>query len=102
METLKMRAKRIVIESPALAKEIARQLRTEPAGLTDRQMKALNFLRDFHDKHGLSPTYSETAEALGVSRTAAFDLIHRLQERGHVQMLSNRCRSIVLMDGVAA
>lgn len=97
-----MRAKRIVVESPALAKEIARQLRSDPSGLTVRQTKALEFLRDFHDKHGLSPTYSETAEALGVSRTAAFDLIHRLQERGHVQMLSNRCRSIILVEDRAA
>jgi SOS-response transcriptional repressor LexA len=101
METLKMRAKRIVAESPALAKEIALLLQSDRPGLTPKQLKALEFLRDFRAKHGLSPTYRETADALCVSQTAAFNLIYRLHERGFIQMMPNRCRSIEIVEEAA-
>jgi SOS-response transcriptional repressor LexA len=98
METLKMRAKRIVSESPALAKEVALLLQAEGPTLTPKQLKALDFLREFRAKHGVSPTYNETADALCVSKTAAFNLISRLHERGFIQMMPNRSRSIVLLE----
>ncbi len=101
METLKMRAKRIVEESPALAKAIARELRSDRPGLTPKQLKAIEFIRDFRQKSGLSPTYDETAEALCVSKTAAYNLIARLHERGFIKITHNRSRSIELVEVAA-
>lgn len=101
MDDIQERAKRIVAVSPALAREIVKQYRHEPVGLTKRQANALQFLKDFHDKHGIAPTFRETAEALGVAPSAAFNMVHRLEERGHIQLMSNRCRSIVLREDAA-
>lgn len=101
MDSIQERADRIIAVSPALAREIARRFRTEPAGLTRKQTKALEFIKDFHAKHGLAPTFREMAEALGIQPSAAFYMVHRLEERGHVHMLSNRSRSIVLVEEAA-
>lgn len=101
METLKMRAQRIVKESPALAKAIALELQTDRPGLTPKQLKAIEFIRDFRAKSGLSPTYDEAAEALCVSKTAAYNLIGRLHERGFVKIMHNRSRSIELVEEAA-
>ncbi|MGN8022176.1 LexA family protein [Phyllobacterium sp. 22229] len=97
-ESIQERADRIIAVSPALAREIARRFNAEPSGLTKRQAEALAFLKGFQSEHGVAPTYSEAAEALGVSKTAAFNMIHRLEKRGHIQMLSHQCRSITLVD----
>lgn len=102
METLKMRARRIVKESPALAKAIALELQTDRPGLTPKQLKAIEFIREFKAKTDLAPTYDETAEALCVSKTAAYNLIVRLHERGFVRIMPNRSRSIELVEECAA
>ncbi|MBZ9600729.1 LexA family protein [Phyllobacterium chamaecytisi] len=98
MASIEERADRIIAVSPALAREIARRFHVEPSGLTHRQSEALAFLRNFQATHGVAPTYSEAAEALGVSKTAAFHMIHRLEKRGHIRMLSNQCRSIAFIE----
>jgi len=98
MASIEERAARLIAVSPALAREIARRVSAEPSGLTERQAKALAFLKGFQAEHGVAPTYTETAEALGVSRTAAFNMIHRLEKRGHIRMLSNQCRSITIVE----
>jgi SOS-response transcriptional repressor LexA len=102
MSDLEERAERIIAVSPALAREIARRFHVEPRGLTRRQTEALEFLREFIARNrGVSPTYDETAAALGVSKTAAFKRILRIEERGHIRRLSNHCRSIVLVEEAA-
>lgn len=98
MANIEERADRIIAVSPALAREIVRRFHFEPSGLTKRQAEALAFLKDFQIKNGVAPTYMEAAEALGVSRTATFNMIHRLEKRAHIRMLSNQCRSIALIE----
>ncbi|MDR6632365.1 DNA-binding MarR family transcriptional regulator [Phyllobacterium sp. 1468] len=98
MASIEERADRIIAVNPALAREIARRFQIEPSGLTKRQSEALAFLRDFQATHGVAPTYSEAAQALGVSKTAAFQMIHRLEKRGHIRMLSNQCRSMAFTE----
>lgn len=102
MNDLQQRAERLIAINPALAREVAKLYRVKPVGLTRRQTQALEYIRDFYSKHGVPPTQDEVAEALGNSKTAAHKLVHRLEARGHVQMLSNRSRSIVLVEQVAA
>lgn len=98
LDDIRQRADRIIAVSPALAREIARRFNVQPRGLTKRQAEALAFLKDFQSEHGVAPTYAEAASALGISRTAAFNRIHQLKKRGHIQMLSHQCRSITLVD----
>ena len=48
--------------------------------LTKRQKDFLNFLSDFLEKRGYSPSYEEIAEVLGCSLSATKSLIHRARE----------------------
>jgi len=103
MSDLQERADRIIAVSPALAREIAKRFRIEPIGLTKRQTETLEFIRTFQADHdGVSPTFREMADALGVTIAAAFKLAHRLEERGRIRMFPNHSRSIVLVEDQAA
>ncbi|MCO4316323.1 hypothetical protein M8997_003935 [Phyllobacterium sp. 21LDTY02-6] len=90
------RAKRIIAASPALAREIVRQFNPAPKKLTDRQQQALDAVKAFQTEHGQSPTFKEAAELLGCSSTAAFYMLHRLEERGHIEIEPHQRRSITL------
>lgn len=71
-------------------------------GLTKRQAELLKFIREYHARHGMTPTYREMLAALGL---ASLSGIHRivsgLEERGHIRRLPAHGRSIALCDGRA-
>jgi DNA-binding MarR family transcriptional regulator len=93
---LQERAKRLIAASPALAREIVRQYDTKPKRLTERQQQALDVLKAYQDEHNVPPTQEELAGSLGITRTAAFQLIHRLHARGHIEIQPHQRRSIIL------
>lgn len=92
-------AQRIVRDDPALAAEIARQLNGRPlgGGLTVRQRDLLNFIRKYIAEHGVTPSFDEMKQALGLaSKSGVHRLVTALVERGYVDTMPNRARAITL------
>lgn len=73
-------------------------------GLTKRQSEALAFIRGFIEAHGYSPSYDEIGVALGLrpkSKGTVHAVVHRLVERGALEIAPNRARSISLPRAAA-
>jgi len=65
--------------------------------LTKRQKEILDFISDFIDRNGYSPSMEEIAEKFHfASLNAVFKHLQALQRRGHLQRDPNRARSIQL------
>jgi SOS-response transcriptional repressor LexA len=68
-------------------------------GLTPRQADCLAFIRKRLENGQVAPTYEEIAGHLGIVKSNAHRMVHALAERGHIQMIRNRERSIALVEG---
>ena len=69
-------------------------------GLTERQSDLLRFLRSYHAKHGYAPSLMEQAKHLGAtSKTTAFHLLKKIEERGHIRRLPGQRGAIEFIDG---
>ncbi|TKT80011.1 hypothetical protein [Aquamicrobium sp. LC103] len=103
MNSLVATAAEIIRTDPALAAEIARQMAPKPAGgLTHRQREVLEFIRAYCSAHGVTPSYSEIAAALGIASKASIArLIGGLVERGFIDRIPHRPRSIVIREVAA-
>lgn len=67
--------------------------------LTKRQREILAFLRSYLEEHGCSPTLEEIADHFGLaSLNGVYKHLQLLEERGAIKRLSNRARSIQLID----
>ena len=67
--------------------------------LSPRQSELLDFLRGYHDHHGVVPSYREIGSALGIGSTnAVSDHIKALQRKGYVERVGDpgRPRSLRL------
>jgi len=64
--------------------------------LTPKQRKLLSFIeRHIQDNEGVSPSFQEMAEAVGVqSKSNIHRLVCALEERGFIRRLAKRNRSI--------
>lgn len=94
-------AHELIRTNPALAAEIGRQMRSlgQPSGLTRRQRELLDFIRSYHSEQGVTPTYLEMQEAVGLaSRSGIARLVVGLEERGHIERIPHRARSIQLRE----
>jgi len=68
---------------------------TLPAGLTKRQHQALVFIDGYIREHHIAPTFTEITEALGIkSKSGVHRVILGLQERGWIEAIPSRARSI--------
>lgn len=66
--------------------------------LTDRQHSVLNFIQQYHLEHGMPPTRSEIASALGFrSKTAAVDHLKALEKKGYIHLHGDTSRGIQLL-----
>jgi repressor LexA len=67
--------------------------------LTKRQNEILSYIRDFLNEHSYSPTLEEIARHFGL---ASLNGVHKhltvLEERGFIKRLTNRARSIEVLD----
>jgi repressor LexA len=67
--------------------------------LTKRQKQVLDFLVQFMDRHGYSPSFEEIARAL---RLASLATVHKhlttLEQKGYIRRGHNRSRSIEIVD----
>lgn len=67
--------------------------------LTKRQRQILDFINEFSQKHGYSPSYREIGEHFGLSSTATIHAhVSALQKKGLVKRSHNEARSIELIQ----
>ena len=76
--------------------------------MTPRQKQLLDFIRDYRTEHGISPTYCEMKEAMGLaSKSAVHRLIDGLVQRGQLARQERMARGVtlpgtVMVDSTAA
>src|SRR3982751_1145579 len=64
-----------------------------------RQRQILEFIRDYIDKYGYSPTLGEIAEAMGVSSLATVhEHLQALVKKGIIKKFDGAVRGIELLD----
>lgn len=67
--------------------------------ITEKQIEILRFIIDFIDKHKISPTYRNIADAYGKTVRSIFDHVKALEKKGYVSTTPNISRSIVVLKG---
>lgn len=63
--------------------------------LTEKQQRVLDFIQDFQEQEGMSPTVDEIAQHFKISGTSAFAHLRALQRKGHIER-SSKARSLSL------
>lgn len=64
--------------------------------LTKRQQETLDFIRQYRDEHGESPTNREIADALGASLCSAFRWVSDLEDLGRLYVRRGKKRGMIL------
>jgi repressor LexA len=68
-------------------------------GLTAKQRAALDFIAAYIAQHRVPPTLAEIRDHLGCrSKSQVHALLAALKERGHIDFLARRARSITLIE----
>lgn len=68
-------------------------------GLTRMQKRALDFIVEYAGKNGVTPSYTEIRDALGLkSKSNINRLVEALHDRGHIERTPKMARSIALLD----
>lgn len=68
-----------------------------PYGLTPRQLEVVNFIYEFKQSYGISPTYREIGIFLGVTKITILGFILQLEEKGWISREYQTARSIELL-----
>ncbi len=67
--------------------------------LTKKQLGIFNFIKDFTDENGISPTYREIMSGLELSSVSAVaEHIDNLVEKGVIKKVPGAARSLELLD----
>ncbi len=67
--------------------------------LTKKQLALLNFLQDFTEENGFSPTYREIQSGLELSSVSAVaEHIDNLVEKGVIKKVPGAARSLEILD----
>ncbi|MBR3169097.1 hypothetical protein IKF23_01510 [Candidatus Saccharibacteria bacterium] len=67
--------------------------------LTKKQLAVLDFIRDFTEENGHSPSYREICEGLGLSSVSAVaEHIDNLVSKGALKKIPGEARSLELLD----
>lgn len=70
-----------------------------PVTLYKKQKQILDFIRQFVDKYGFSPTLSEIAEAIGVTSLATVhEHVQTLEKKGVIKRFHGAVRGIEIVD----
>lgn len=68
-------------------------------GLTPKQAECLDFLKAYIAQHGKPPIFREIADGIGLkSKSDIFRLVAALKERGAIDFLPRRSRSISIIE----
>ena len=66
-------------------------------GLTRKQNELFRFIISYFEQHGVSPSYDEMKDALGLSsKSSIHRLLEALEERGRIRRQPGRARAIVI------
>ncbi len=68
--------------------------------LTPKQLRLLTFVRDFRRAKGYSPTMQELADEFNVSKVTVFEHVETLQEKGFLDRVRHKARSLRVSDNV--
>lgn len=66
--------------------------------LTPQQLKVFKLVREWRNRHGLSPTMQELADELGISKVTVFEHIEALIQKGALRRDANKARSLSIPD----
>jgi len=67
-------------------------------GLTNKQLKLFNFIKDYINKNNIAPSYEEMKKGTGsTTKCTIFTKINQLQERGWIKKLPGKNRSITII-----
>lgn len=87
-----------VIIARAIVTDRAGRQAPRVVGLTAHQKRVLEYLAAFVAENGIAPTYDQIVAHLGLaSKSGVHRVIHELEERGAIQRLPNRARSITII-----
>ena len=64
---------------------------------TEKQLRILEFIKQFRDERGISPTLEEIAENFGVTKITIYEHINQLERKGALKREKFRARSIELL-----
>jgi len=101
--TYALAADDFIMRNPVLAAWVAKRFgkRTAQAaqvGLTTRMRDLLGFIKEYTAKHGVSPSYDEMRDALGIaSKSGIHRLVISLERRGHIRREPSLARTIVVL-----
>lgn len=71
---------------------------TETYGLTKRQHDALDIIEEYIERERQSPSFEDIKNALGIaSKSSVVRLVRALKDRGMIDFLPHRARSIVVL-----
>lgn len=71
--------------------------------MTQKQKNALDYIRSYWEMNGYSPSYEDIAEALNVSsRSNVHRIVYALIERGFIENLPGKARSLRLVKNPLA
>lgn len=69
--------------------------------MTPKMRELLDYIKAYIEEHGYSPTYGEMCEATGnKSKSRIFGLIDCLEERGYIERIPMKARSIKVFEDV--
>lgn len=96
----KLRAKGVCVAAPAGR----RWRKPEDDGLTDRQREILGWIGEYSRREGISPTYREIGEGMGITSPNGVKChLVALLKKGYLRQAGrNRARAYVLAKEVAA
>ncbi len=66
--------------------------------LTEKQLAVLNFVRDYIEDKGVSPTLDEMSQFFGVSKITIYEHVNALEKKGAIRKTPNMARSITLVE----
>jgi repressor LexA len=65
---------------------------------TKKQKEAYDFIHAYIDEHGISPTYDEIQEGMGLkSKSNVVEYVVQLKKRGWIDFIPNHARSITII-----
>ena len=64
---------------------------------TEKQLRIMEFIKQFRDERGISPTLEEIAENFGVTKITIYEHINQLERKGALKREKFRARSIELL-----
>jgi len=65
-------------------------------GITLKQKEVLDFIEDFINENGHSPSYREISSSVGISLSGVSKALNHLMERSLIHRLPNKSRSIAV------